>query len=260
MKDNSLNSDSLLTMQEFLTSKEKVEKQVSPNMKEIEDVKKNITHKDYLRKGVYVIFKNSFTIWKNDSGKELHIDDKMQLGGSSKSFCSKYWVTARCLSENENTVVMIGIDFQNATRVAIKIGKYNNKNELKKYLLEENIHKELQAHWKANSNEALIKFKSNDLNLKDWYVYDTYYVIVTDYEKQFRHLYLDKQESDSEESYKNNFNFLDIAESISKDSFKIFKSLLKYIFRLLHIFALFLTFLDSVYKILQVCFSENTTV
>ena len=40
MKDNSLNSDSLLAMQEFLISKENVENQVSPNMKEVEDIKK----------------------------------------------------------------------------------------------------------------------------------------------------------------------------------------------------------------------------
>ena len=111
------------------------------------------------------------------------IDDSKQIGSSSGAFHSKY-IVERDIFESRQTVVFKGKTKSSQTNVAIKRFKVTN---YKDYLME-NVPEEA-FHQKIAEQVNIRNGKASVLKMLDWFIYDEYFVFVTEYDRDFIDLF-----------------------------------------------------------------------
>ena len=115
----------------------------------------------------------------------VSIDDNKQVISSSGFFNSKYNIISE-LCETDNSVVFIGSK-RNGTQVVIKRSYFDDQDDLAdnlKYGMPEEV-----LMQKLAGRVSVEGGKGNILKVLDWYIYDTYVVIITEYDKNFETLY-----------------------------------------------------------------------
>ena len=125
--------------------------------------------------------------YTTDSDTVVSIDDSKQQNGSFGKFHSKYTVVSD-LCETDNSVLWVG-KTKNAcgTEVVVKRSHFDDEDDLAGYL--ENGTPIEVAVQKRAEDIAVKGGRGKVLKIFDWYVYDTYYVIVTEYDSGFESLY-----------------------------------------------------------------------
>ena len=118
-----------------------------------------------------------------ENNRTVTIDDSNQILSSSKTFHSKYIVETD-IFQNKYTNVFRGKNKFSQVEVAIKrfmVGDYRDD-------LVGNVPKEVFYQQKAEQVN-IQNGKGTVLKVFDWYVYDKYFVIVTEYDENFRCLF-----------------------------------------------------------------------
>ena len=110
----------------------------------------------------------------------IQLDDNKLQNGSSNSLNSKYLVTIKKF-QSKNSIVYLGKQKNSGLNVIIKMFKLNKK-------LNNGIPDEVFIQNKAK-NIIVENGKGTVLKVIDWYVYDNYTAIVTEYNKDFKSLY-----------------------------------------------------------------------
>ena len=112
--------------------------------------------------------------YNNKEDTDISIDDKKQVNSSIGFFHSKY-STISVLCETNSSTVYIGSK-SNGTKVVIKRSHFDDEDDLEKSL-ENGMPLEVHVQQKAE-RITVEEGKGNVLKVLDWYVYDTYIVII----------------------------------------------------------------------------------
>ena len=120
-------------------------------------------------------------------GTLVEIDDRRLQQGSTDSFHGKYEIieinSTLDFFENENTIVFHGKEYESGLRVAIK--RFELLDDFQQYLTAERTLREFHVQYMAR-NIHFENGKARVLNVLDWYVYESYYIVVTAYEEEFK--------------------------------------------------------------------------
>ena len=128
-------------------------------------------------------------------GLRVEIDDNSQQNGSSGTFHFNYKINSK-LHEGKNSIVFLGEDKIRGFKAAIKRVQFKNCEHLKTYLtggIPDEVFVQTQAEKVAFENVSIKIVK-----LLDWYVYDNYFIIVTEYDDKFDDLYDSANNQDDE--------------------------------------------------------------
>ena len=127
--------------------------------------------------------------YDTEFGTTVQIDDNKLQNGSTNSFHGKYNATASSkIFENEGTIVFLGEEKQSGLKVAIKRFEYEDTSALEECLTDEGVHKEAKVQEIAQ-NIVVENGTGSVLKMLDWYVYDIYFVLVTEYDEDFQCLF-----------------------------------------------------------------------
>ena len=120
----------------------------------------------------------------------VEIDDRKLKRRSADNFHDNYKIVSK-IFENEDCIVFLGEDKNSGGNVAIKRFDCGDASDLEDIYLNEDG--ELEEYRVQNLAQC---FQTEDckaavLGVSDWFVYDTYFVMVTDYEERFKHSLFD---------------------------------------------------------------------
>ena len=122
-------------------------------------------------------------------GTTVQIDDNKLLNGSTNSFHDKYNATSSSkIFENEGSIVFLGEENESRLKVAIKRFECKDISEFEDSLTDNDIPQEVYVQ-KIAQNINVDNGKGSVLKVLDWYVYDIYFVIITEYDEDFECLY-----------------------------------------------------------------------
>ena len=125
---------------------------------------------------------NKFKSYKAIKTKGVTTNERQQEISSSSTFLSKYEIVSK-LFESKSTMVYLGKNNKTHQKVAIKIFRIiNNKTNQ-----EENVPEEVLCQKKAEKI-SVQNGRGSVLKIIDWYVYNEYLTIVTEYDENFKSL------------------------------------------------------------------------
>ena len=140
-----------------------------------------LTEKKYINKE-RKFSNNNFKNYKAMENKGVSTNKRQQEINSSSTFLSKYEIVSK-LFESKSTIVYLGKNNKTQQKVAIKIFRITSY----KTNVEENIPEEVLCQKKAEKI-SVQNGRGSVLKIIDWYVYNEYLTIVTEYDENFKSL------------------------------------------------------------------------
>ena len=128
---------------------------------------------------------NSCVSYETEFGT-VQIDDNKLQHGSADSFHAKYNATSSSkIFETKGSIVFLGEEKQSRLKVAIKRFEYEDTSQIKECLIDDRVLEEAYVQKKAQ-DIVVENGTGSVLKMLDWYVYDIYFVLVTEYDEDFQ--------------------------------------------------------------------------
>ena len=123
-------------------------------------------------------------------GTTVQIDDKKLQNGSTDSFHDKYNATSSLkIFEQEGCIVFLGEEKHSGLNVAIKRFECKETSVFEACLNEDGIRLQEVYVQEIAQNINVDDGKGSVLKVLDWYVYNLYFVVVTEYDEEFQSLF-----------------------------------------------------------------------
>ena len=126
-------------------------------------------------------------ISSSDINRLLIDSEQQQQHGSADNFHDKY-KTKSIIFKNQSCIVFLGETKKSSLNVSIKRPQCNDTYELREYRTEDGT---LRKCYVQNMAQIfnVENGKGSVLKALDWYVYDNYFVLVTEYDEVFECVY-----------------------------------------------------------------------